>query len=430
MQTLILTLILKMKRSVSETSSKSEESNNTKKSKLIFVNESDTMPQVGIHHGGSFDVYMNHKVAKLREVHKGEEIVRQSTIFESCIIYVNGITNPPVEEIRRMVTLHGGEVVNYRVSEVTHFVCDYFTDAQLKVELARQKLNTVRTKVYNVTATWVTESIKQNARQMETNFIPKGLKIRTGVTLTDLMTKITPKKKEDALNVVTIEDDSPSSSIAAIATPSPLSVPGLSSSQEHFIRSIPKEFRDDAVAQLRKETVKNEDQQLRQPKEVIELFTQPDNKSVLKREKEESNEEVPNRFDDREFKDQITTLLSHLFASEPEEIRRTSASTQIKLKIRRFLRTKLNEMISFCYETTTSSSSSDRKLDNISDVLTYLGLWFIEHDQLEYAQLMISFFFTFLQENDELGKMINLPAIIRRLQFHAEKKFGHYLSVD
>jgi hypothetical protein len=419
-----------MKRSLSETSSKSDE-NNSKKSQLIFVNEADTtMPQVGIHHGGSFDVYMNHKVAKLREVHKGEEIVRQSTIFESCIIYVNGITNPPVEEIRRMVTLHGGEVVNYRVSEVTHFVCDYFTDAQLKVELARQKLNTVRTKVYNVTATWVTESIKQNARQIENNFIPKGLKIRTGVTLTDMMTKVTPKKKENLLNVVTIEDDSPSTSIAAIATPSPISVPGLSSSQEQFIRSIPKEFRNDAVAQLRNETVRSEDQQLRQPKEVIELFTQPENNSVRRKEKEESSEEVPSRLDDLEFKDQIATLLSHLFASEPEETRRTSASTQVKLKLRRFLRTKLNEMISFCYETTTSSSSSDRKLDNTSDVLTYLGLWFIEHGQLEYAQLMISFFFTFLQENDELGKLENLPAIIRRLQFHVERKFGHYLSVD
>lgn len=217
------------------------------KRKLIFVESAD-FPSVGSHHGGSFDVYMTHKVAKLRSVHRGEEIEKESKIFEGCIVYVNGVTNPPIEEIRRLVTIHGGECVNYRVFQVTHFVCDYFTDAQLKVELARQRLYTERTKMYNVTAAWITQSVAQERKLNESEFIPSGLKLRTGVDIAQMFQKVAPNQRNletlrpQTISIINSEHESDEYTEKRSLD--------LTFSQQQFLHAIPRDLRDEALQQI------------------------------------------------------------------------------------------------------------------------------------------------------------------------------------
>jgi hypothetical protein len=230
----------------------SEENGGTStKRKLIFVEESADFPSVGSHHGGSFDVYMTHKVAKLRSVHRGEEIEKESKIFEGCIVYVNGVTNPPIEEIRRLVTIHGGECVNYRVFQVTHFVCDYFTDAQLKVELARQRLYTERTKMYNVTAAWITQSIAQGRKLNESEFVPSGLKLRTGVDIAQMFQKVASNQpnletsRPQTISIIDSEHDSD-----GFADFTEKRSVDLTFSQQQFLHAIPRDLRDEALQQI------------------------------------------------------------------------------------------------------------------------------------------------------------------------------------
>jgi hypothetical protein len=197
----------------------------------------ESIPAVGTHHGGSFHIYMNHKVAKLQDLHRGDQIV--SEIFKQCIVHVNGITNPPIEEIRRLVTLHGGECVAYRVGVITHLVCDYLTDAQLKTELARSKLNTVKAKVYNVTVNWVIDSIRQGCRQTESLYMPKGLKGRHGANIARLFTSST--------------NSSATSSSSSSGSSS--SWEGLSPDQLVLLHSLPSELQQDAFQQMKQHRI-------------------------------------------------------------------------------------------------------------------------------------------------------------------------------
>ncbi|EGW35586.1 uncharacterized protein SPAPADRAFT_132861 [Spathaspora passalidarum NRRL Y-27907] len=50
-------------------------------------------------------------------------------IFTGCTIFVNGHTNPSINEIHRLVVLHGGKFISYLSSKssATHIVCDWLT---------------------------------------------------------------------------------------------------------------------------------------------------------------------------------------------------------------------------------------------------------------------------------------------------------------
>ena len=77
---------------------------------------------------------------------------------------MNGVADPPIMELQRLIHMNGGELVNYKVPETTHIVCDHLTDAQLKKEL-----NTIRRKTYPqyVVVKWITESIREKKRLQE-----------------------------------------------------------------------------------------------------------------------------------------------------------------------------------------------------------------------------------------------------------------------
>jgi hypothetical protein len=132
-------------------------------------------PALGTHHNGNITVYMAHKVIKLRALQQEETSAPSSSIFKNCIVYVNGLTDPPIDELRRLIRVNGGESIMYRAVKISHFVCNYFTDAQLKLEFAKVKLNATN-KVHNVTVAWVTESIAAGRRLDENLFLPRGFK--------------------------------------------------------------------------------------------------------------------------------------------------------------------------------------------------------------------------------------------------------------
>lgn len=122
------------------------------------------------HHQGSFQSYMTNKIAKLSEQNNLRDEV-QSIIFRGCFVYVNGATNPPSTEIRRLVALHGGAFCGYLTGSVTHIVCDHFTDAQLKQQSKKRRESS---QIYYVSAEWILQSIARGKRQPEAQYLPSN----------------------------------------------------------------------------------------------------------------------------------------------------------------------------------------------------------------------------------------------------------------
>jgi hypothetical protein len=242
--------------------------------------EKGAVVSVGEHHGGDFHVYFAHKITKLREVQANNWQDLSSSIFKGCIIYINGLTDPPIDEMRRIIGTNGGECIQYRAVKITHLVCNYFTDAQLKLEFAKVKLNATH-RIYYVTDKWITESIKQGRRLDENIFLPAGVSKQHGGTLTSLYTSKSAastsssaslpeisdqakrRRTDDGAEIVTVdlcaESQAPSSS--SRSKPGLRSDEGatgaagvkqvkLSDSQENFLDSLPEELRAEALQQL------------------------------------------------------------------------------------------------------------------------------------------------------------------------------------
>lgn len=165
-----------------------------KKRKWETVEEKSEGIAVGTHHGGNFHTYMSHKIQKLQELHHCpvEEVI--SDIFMNCCMYVNGVTHPPLQDIRRLVTMHGGEFAAYKTSRVTHIICDYLTDAQLKQELGKSKIYSMSNhkKIFTVRAKWITDSVAHKVKLSENSYLPEGLKDRFGGNLRNIFKSSEP----------------------------------------------------------------------------------------------------------------------------------------------------------------------------------------------------------------------------------------------
>lgn len=236
------------------------------------------LPPVGSHHDGSCSVYMMHKIAKLRELQSSSSTESSSNaaqIFTHCIMFVNGVTNPPVEELRRLVGLHGGEVVSYRITELTHFVCDYLTDAQLKRELSKRKAS--KSQVFNVRAQWIVDSIQAHRRLDEMLYQPKELQGKLGQPINTIFSASTridnnssqpvDPPKAPATPPVVYRSFTSGESSPFLDSPSLL---GFTNSQEEFIRSIPmEEFQEEVFEQL----IQHKLQQKRQRRESLSSNT-------------------------------------------------------------------------------------------------------------------------------------------------------------
>lgn len=96
-----------------------------------------------MHHGGSFSRYMAMKTRKLHDQYAEQRQRYEAAgggggsegggIFSGVRIHVNGFTCPPHEELKHIVSKHGGSFENYYSrSTVTHIICNNFSDARIK----------------------------------------------------------------------------------------------------------------------------------------------------------------------------------------------------------------------------------------------------------------------------------------------------------
>ncbi|KAI9314973.1 hypothetical protein BX666DRAFT_1862094, partial [Dichotomocladium elegans] len=145
---------------------------------------------MGDHYGaikfGEFRKYMQHKQSKLKdqeqELYVQEQTATQNDrplVFRGLSIHVNGYTDPPQSELRRLIILHGGDYQHYlKKSSVTHIVAS---------NLTQSKMNEFRS--YKVVQpSWIVDSvdakqlqpwqkyrtIAKEAAQKELPFAPKG----------------------------------------------------------------------------------------------------------------------------------------------------------------------------------------------------------------------------------------------------------------
>jgi hypothetical protein len=378
-----------MKSSSSSNSPPPASSAAVEKPKLVFVgdNEDKSLP-IGTHHGGSFEVYMNHKVDKLRQLHTViDSSDKQSSIFQGCILYVNGVTNPPIEEIRRLVNVNGGEVVNYRVRDVTHVICDYYTDAQLKIELARQKMTASKTRLWNVTALWVTESVKTRKRLSELDFIPKGLKIKAGTTILESLQKMTSSSSSssaveinDCLIDVSSNADNSRNNHVPTSSASPLLLPDhITSSQEEFVRSLPRDLRGEVLEQLSASTVSHSsDESKATKKHSLNDLTVNEEEDNIEVEKEENESAITKKrrilLNHPLFNTQLQEIIDEIFAVP------LLSSAKRNLLVRKVIRNKLQQQL-LTYS--ALNSSNDLSSSEFQFLLISFGVWMLEKDYLE-----------------------------------------------
>lgn len=104
---------------------------------------------------GDFGTYTHNKRAKLQI--QAEAVQAESDTLRGCAIYVNGRTDPPYAELRRLVLLHGGRFVPYLDAkrDVTHIVTTELTPQK------RREFQALRV----VRPAWVVDSCRLRALQ-------------------------------------------------------------------------------------------------------------------------------------------------------------------------------------------------------------------------------------------------------------------------
>jgi BRCT domain, a BRCA1 C-terminus domain/impB/mucB/samB family len=151
---------------------------------------------VGEEHDGSFHTYMAHKISKLQTCNLINDQNVVADIFRGCYVYINGTTEPPVEELRRLIIRHGGFCDNYKTSRITHFACNNFTDAQLKN--IREKVK-IKEKLIYVTTNWILDSISKQRKLSEADYSPIGLKDRHGSNIVQIFSGFGAAVRSDSV---------------------------------------------------------------------------------------------------------------------------------------------------------------------------------------------------------------------------------------
>ncbi|XP_072383055.1 DNA repair protein Rev1 [Diabrotica undecimpunctata] len=76
--------------------------------------------------------YMAAKRAKLLNQFEGSNITKLSNIFEGVSIHVNGLTRPPIDELKNLMAAHGGVFHMYQVSSTTHIIASNLPNVKIK----------------------------------------------------------------------------------------------------------------------------------------------------------------------------------------------------------------------------------------------------------------------------------------------------------
>ena len=123
---------------------------------------------LGEHHGGNFGVYYEHKKAKLAEQYtaaygggggggssgpaEGDTSTSPPQLFRGVRVWINGYTDPPVDELKLLMGRGGGVVDHYLSSAVTHIVATNLPDSKIK------QIREMRRWMPVVTPAWVVHS--------------------------------------------------------------------------------------------------------------------------------------------------------------------------------------------------------------------------------------------------------------------------------
>ncbi|XP_054484456.2 DNA repair protein REV1 isoform X3 [Agelaius phoeniceus] len=121
---------------------------------------------------GIWGGYMSAKVKKLEDQFRSDSALQQqrdgnsSSIFSGVAIYVNGLTDPSADELRRLMMLHGGQYhVYYSRSKTTHIIATNLPNAKIK-ELKGEKV---------VRPEWIMERNHIKKYEMENEITPNGI---------------------------------------------------------------------------------------------------------------------------------------------------------------------------------------------------------------------------------------------------------------
>ncbi|KAM9300014.1 DNA repair protein REV1 isoform 2-T2 [Morus bassanus] len=121
---------------------------------------------------GIWGGYMSAKVKKLEDQFRSDSAIQHqrdgnsSSIFSGVAIYVNGLTDPSADELRRLMMLHGGQYhVYYSRSKTTHIIATNLPNAKIK-ELKGEKV---------VRPEWIMERNHIKKCEMENEITPNGV---------------------------------------------------------------------------------------------------------------------------------------------------------------------------------------------------------------------------------------------------------------
>ncbi|XP_053952642.1 DNA repair protein Rev1 [Anastrepha ludens] len=95
--------------------------------------------------------YMEAKIKKLEEQFSDTtNLYRRSTLFTGISIYVNGLTNPSADELKRIMMVHGGTYHHYERSHTTYIIASNLPDVKVR------NMNTSKI----ISPQWVVDCVK------------------------------------------------------------------------------------------------------------------------------------------------------------------------------------------------------------------------------------------------------------------------------
>ncbi|XP_018789648.1 PREDICTED: DNA repair protein REV1 [Bactrocera latifrons] len=96
--------------------------------------------------------YMEAKITKLEEQFStGSNPYRKSNLFSGISIFVNGLTNPSADELKRIMMVHGGTYHHYERSHTTYIIASNLPDVKVR------NMNTSKI----ISPQWVVDSVKE-----------------------------------------------------------------------------------------------------------------------------------------------------------------------------------------------------------------------------------------------------------------------------
>ena len=87
-------------------------------------------------HGGDHQAYLRQKRRKLDEQRRRSE---GHNWFKGCVVWIDGLTDPPADDLEQLVVAGGGLVCDSRDRRATHIVAVNMTAAQTKKLKARKR---------------------------------------------------------------------------------------------------------------------------------------------------------------------------------------------------------------------------------------------------------------------------------------------------